>query len=100
MTIGLLRQRLAALEHRLRTEQRTHLRRRHEDLQRLAATLQALSPLAVLARGYSICRTQPDGRIIREASAVTPGTPVEITLWQGTLQCTVETVLTKGSDHG
>jgi len=100
MTIGLLRQRLAVLEHRLRTEQHTHLRRRHEDLRRLAATLQALSPLAVLARGYSICRTRPDGQIIREASAVTPGTPVEITLWQGTLQCTVETVLTKGSDHG
>ncbi|HXH12858.1 MAG TPA: exodeoxyribonuclease VII large subunit [Alphaproteobacteria bacterium] len=100
MTIGLLRQRLAALEHRLRTEQRTHLRRRHEDLQRLAATLQALSPLAVLARGYSICRTRPDGQIIREANAVTPGTPVEIMLWQGTLQCTVETVLTKGSEHG
>jgi exodeoxyribonuclease VII large subunit len=100
LTIGLLRQRLTAMEHRLRTEQRQHMRRQREDVQRLAATLQALSPLAVLARGYSICRAWPDGQVIREATAVTPGTSVEVTLWQGALQCTVETVLTKGSDHG
>jgi hypothetical protein len=28
-------------------------------IERLTATLQALSPLAVLARGYSICRIRP-----------------------------------------
>jgi len=55
-----------------------------------------LSPLAVLARGYSICRHQTDGRVIREAHAVAPGMHVDITLWQGSLQCTVEAVMTKG----
>jgi exodeoxyribonuclease VII large subunit len=59
--------------------------------------LQALSPLAVLARGYSICRDRTDGQVIREAHAVAPGMQVDITLWRGSLQCTVEAVMTKGS---
>jgi exodeoxyribonuclease VII large subunit len=100
LTISLLRQRLTALEQRCRTAQRTRVQRQREEVQRLAATLQALSPLAVLARGYSICRVSPAGQVIREATAVTPGTPVDITLWQGSLRCTVDAVLTKGSDHG
>jgi exodeoxyribonuclease VII large subunit len=100
MTIGLLRQRLTALEQRFRTAQHTRVQLQREEVQRLAATLQALSPLAVLARGYSICRTPPAGQVIREATAVTPGTSIDITLWQGALRCTVDAVLTKGSDHG
>jgi exodeoxyribonuclease VII large subunit len=100
LTLGLLRQRLTALEQRLCTAQRRRVQQQREDIQRLAATLQALSPLAVLARGYSICRRHPDGQVIREATAVTPGTPIAITLWQGALRCTVDAVLTKGSDHG
>jgi exodeoxyribonuclease VII large subunit len=100
LTIGLLRQRLAALQQRLRTDERRRVHQQHEDIQRLAATLQALSPLAVLARGYSICRTRPDGQVIREAAAVSPGTSVDILLWQGALQCTVDAAVTKGLDHG
>jgi exodeoxyribonuclease VII large subunit len=100
LAIGLLYQRLTALEQRLRTAQSTRVHRQREDMQRLAATLQALSPLSVLARGYSICRTRPDGQVIRDATAVTPGASIDITLWQGALQCTVETVFTKGLDHG
>lgn len=99
MTIRLLRQRLTALEQRLSIAERRRVREQREDIHHMAATLQALSPLAVLARGYSICRTQPDGQVIREAAAVTPGTPVDITLWQGALQCTVDAVLTKGLEH-
>jgi exodeoxyribonuclease VII large subunit len=71
--------------------------REREELERLTATLQALSPLAVLARGYSICRHQADGRVIRESQAAAPGMHVDITLWQGSLQCTVNAVMTKGS---
>ncbi|MGH8064507.1 MAG: exodeoxyribonuclease VII large subunit [Candidatus Entotheonellia bacterium] len=97
MMVNLLRHRLTALERRLIAAQGGHVRREREELERLTATLQALSPLAVLARGYSICRHQTDGRVIREAHAVAPGMHVDITLWQGSLQCTVEAVMTKGS---
>lgn len=99
MTISLLRQRLTALEQRLSIAEHRRVQAQREDIHHVAATLQALSPLAVLARGYSICRTQPDGQVIREAAAVTPGMPVDITLWQGALRCTVDAVLTKGLEH-
>jgi exodeoxyribonuclease VII large subunit len=97
MMVSFLRERLTGLEQRLIAAQRGHVRRERDELERLTATLQALSPLAVLARGYSICRHQMDGRVIREAHAVAPGMHVDITLWQGSLQCTVESVMTKGS---
>ena len=73
------------------------MRRGREELERLTSTLHALSPLAILSRGYSICRQQTDGQVIREAHAVAPGTQVDIRLWQGSLQCTVEAVSAKGS---
>jgi exodeoxyribonuclease VII large subunit len=96
--VGGLRERLADLDRRLMASQSAVLRRDREVLERSAATLQALSPLAVLARGYGICRHQADGQVIREADAVAPGMPVAITLWRGTLQCTVDAVVMKGSD--
>jgi exodeoxyribonuclease VII large subunit len=96
--IGLLRERLAAIERRLIAAQDGGVRREREDLERLSATLQALSPLAVLARGYSICRRQSDAQVIRETNAVAPGMPIEITLWRGSLQCTVDTVMMRGLD--
>jgi exodeoxyribonuclease VII large subunit len=99
MMVGLLRGRLTALERQLIAAQGGYMRHEREELERLTATLQALSPLAVLARGYSICRHGIDGRVIREADAVAPGMHVDITLWQGSLQCVVEVVMTKGSDN-
>jgi exodeoxyribonuclease VII large subunit len=98
LQVGLGRERLDALEQRLIAAQAGGVRREREALARLTATLQALSPLAVLARGYSICRHQTDGQVIREAHAVTPGMPIAITLWQGSLQCTVDAVMIKGAD--
>jgi exodeoxyribonuclease VII large subunit len=100
MMIGVWRERLLAFDCRLIAAQRALLRHEREELERLTATLQALSPLAVLARGYSVCRAGPDGQVIREASAVAPGTRVDVTLWQGQLQCRVEAVTTKGAGHG
>jgi exodeoxyribonuclease VII large subunit len=97
MRVGLQRERLTALERRLTAAQTGRVGREREELERLAATLQALSPLAILARGYSICRRRSDGQVIREANAAAPGMSIDIALWQGSLQCTVDAVLTKGS---
>jgi exodeoxyribonuclease VII large subunit len=97
LSVGLLRAHLRALEQRLLAAQAQRLQREHDALERLAATLQALSPLAVLARGYSICREQTGGQVIREAQVVTPGMHLEITLWRGCLECTVDAVIARGS---
>jgi len=111
--------RLAALERRLRTAQfgleahepgrrlevsRTRLvvagerlgaaivqrRQRLEGrLGDLTGRLEALSPLGVLARGYAVCWNANRTAIVRDASAVSVGDDVAITLRQGQLTCTV-----------
>jgi exodeoxyribonuclease VII large subunit len=58
-----------------------------------AGTLQALSPLAVLARGYGIARLVTAGKrrpVIRDAAAVPLGARIEILLHKGQLDCVVE----------
>ncbi len=55
-----------------------------------ARHLEALSPLRVLARGYSITERLPDGRFVRQASEVSEGNQVRIRLHDGQLICTVD----------
>ena len=56
-----------------------------------AAKLDALSPLKVLARGYSIARNA-DGTPLRTAAQVSPGEKIDLTLSDGALRCAVEEV--------
>ncbi|MDR1132152.1 MAG: exodeoxyribonuclease VII large subunit [Oscillospiraceae bacterium] len=59
---------------------------------RLAAALDALSPLKVLARGYSII-TDADGRTVSDAEAVSVGNKLRLTLNRGALGCTVDNIV-------
>ncbi len=52
-------------------------------LAELAARLDALSPLAVLGRGYSIARRESDGRIVRAAADVAVGDRLDLQLASG-----------------
>ena len=54
----------------------------------LVATLDALSPLAVLSRGYALATT-PAGRILFSADDVKAGDPVVVRLSRGRLRTTV-----------
>jgi exodeoxyribonuclease VII large subunit len=54
-----------------------------------AASLDALSPLAVLQRGYAIAQDK-DGRLVREAQAIAPGDFLRVRLAKGRLNCRVE----------
>lgn len=51
--------------------------------------INALSPLAILARGYAICR-RAQGEILRDAARVAPGDHVAVTLARGEIDCCVE----------
>jgi exodeoxyribonuclease VII large subunit len=56
-----------------------------------AASLDALSPLAVLQRGYAIAQTE-DGRLLRDAKLVSVGDSVRVRLASGRLGARVESV--------
>ena len=58
--------------------------------QALAAQLDAMSPLAVLGRGYAVCWNETRTSIIRSARAVERGDAVRVTLADGELACRVE----------
>ncbi|MGH7381993.1 MAG: exodeoxyribonuclease VII large subunit [Candidatus Methylomirabilales bacterium] len=60
------------------------------DLRTAAARLDSLSPLAILARGYSVCRRLPDLSILTRAASAAEGERVEVLLHQGGLICRVE----------
>jgi len=63
---------------------------REASLKNASGRLEALSPRAVLERGYSITRSLPRKAVIRRSDSVQPGQPVEITLGSGSLICRVE----------
>jgi len=67
------------------------LRYRRENLEHAAQTLNVVSPLATLGRGYAIVRDS-DGRIIREASAVSAGETVSARVAKGELTAKVTSV--------
>ena len=65
--------RLDELEVSSRRAMRNRLQVSRARLDAAAARLDALSPLAVLARGYSLTQRLADGRVIRDAAELTPG---------------------------
>jgi len=83
--------RLTQLTQRLQQAWQRDLALRHERLGMLAARAQAVSPLAVLGRGYALVQ-QPDGRLVTRADEVTVGTVVTARLGSGSLQARVEQV--------
>jgi len=64
------------------------LERRRGEAARLAERLHALSPLAVIGRGYSLCRTA-DGRLVRSRAQAPPGSTVCVLVEDGELVCDV-----------
>jgi exodeoxyribonuclease VII large subunit len=61
-------------------------------LAELAAKLDSLSPLAVLARGYSIAYRLPGEEILKDSSEAQSGDRIRVRLHRGSLACAVETV--------
>src|SRR5438128_4626786 len=58
----------------------------HQRLGLAAAALDALSPLAVLQRGYAIAQDK-DGQLLRDSRSVSIGDPVRLRLGKGRLNC-------------
>lgn len=81
--------RLAPIEPRLATAMRRKLQLARQCLVDLSGRLQALSPLAVLERGYAIACTV-HGAIVTKASEVEVGDAITVRLHDGRLHTRVE----------
>ena len=71
----------------------TQLQEGKERLGLAAASLDALSPLGVLQRGYAIAQ-DASGRLVRDASAVANGDEIRVRLAKGKLSARVESTST------
>lgn len=75
---------------------RQQLDKKKQRFIRLTAALDAMSPLKVLSRGYSMTRDQ-NGRVLRDAGAVQAGSQITVTLQTGEVDAVVQT--TRGGTH-
>ena len=83
------RQQLDALSRRLLHAQSRTVEGQRRRFASLAASLDALSPLKVLGRGYSIARDE-EGRVISRLEQTQEGQRLHLRLSDGTLCCRVE----------
>ncbi len=74
----------------LQTATQKSLNNNRQLLANLSATLDALSPLATLQRGFSITTRVKDNHILKDATQVNIGEKVRIQLTKGNLECTVD----------
>ncbi len=87
MAIGMLERRLVHAGGQL-------LAGRRRALEALTSKLDALSPLKVLDRGYSLARG-PDGSVLRSLKGLTAGDAVTVTLRDGDLRTRIEEILAR-----
>lgn len=75
--------------HRLELFLGQVLQKKRENLERSLIQLDGLSPLGILARGYSITTTWPKGKVISSARQVREDDTVKVRLHEGSLRCNV-----------
>jgi len=75
--------------HRLELFVGQILQKKNQSLERSLTQLDGLSPLGILARGYSITTTWPKGAVIRSSSQVREDDVVKVRLHEGSLRCNV-----------
>lgn len=85
--LNLVRQRARDLEKRLLQSARLQVERKSRRMGNAAARLDALSPLRVLKRGYSIATA--GGRAITDAETLSPGQSLEIRFARGSASASV-----------
>ena len=87
--LGEARTRLARLSARLEAAERTRIHRARRAFAEVTSKLDALSPLGVLGRGYSLAWS-PQGKLLRSSDEVAVGDAVRVDLARGRLHCRVE----------
>lgn len=87
-------QRVDQLGERLQASLHRQLENRGQRLESAARTLNAVSPLATLGRGYAIVSSD-DQTVVRDPASLSPGDRIQAKLAKGTVSATVSSVDTK-----
>ncbi|CAN5459908.1 exodeoxyribonuclease VII large subunit [soil metagenome] len=88
--IAVLDQKLSDLKLRLAARTRTRVREALMTVEKLDAQLTALSPQAVLRRGYSITTQKRGGEVVRSIEQLKPGDAILTRVSDGEIESTVE----------
>jgi len=88
--IGRLEEHNKHLESRLLAAMRSALQQRKHRLETAMSTLNVVSPLATLERGYAIITRPGDGTLIHSSKQVRTGDSISARLADGELDCRVE----------
>lgn len=81
---------LERLAEEMNRETETQLKRRSQNVQKLAASLDALSPLKVLARGYAMVTSEEQNRPETSVRSLHEGDKIRLHMSDGRLLCTVD----------
>jgi len=86
-----LSEKLNGLQNRAVQNIQNQVRFRKERFEGFLKNLNAVNPLAILERGYSIC--SKDEKSLKSSAGVKPGDKVAIRLSKGELDCTVDKII-------
>ncbi len=84
---------LFSLQQRLQQRMMQSLDNNRNKLEKMAALLHSVSPLATLARGYAVARKKvgrQNFQVITRAETTSSGEQIEVLLHQGKLECLIE----------
>ena len=91
--IQALQDKSSGLHHMLVKEMQSHLSMKKEHFAGTLKNLHALSPLAILDRGYSICAESNSGKAVKNSKDMNSGDQVTVSLAKGKLNCTVDNTI-------
>ncbi|MFC4259669.1 exodeoxyribonuclease VII large subunit [Marinobacter lacisalsi] len=92
--IGEQGQKVQQLGERLQASLKRQLETGNQQLEAAARTLNAVSPLATLGRGYAIVSSD-DQTVVRDPASLSPGDRIQAKLAKGTVDATVSSVHTE-----
>src|SRR5690606_31594177 len=89
---------LEPLCQRLRTSLPHRIEGHLAEVRGCAQALSALSPLAVLGRGYALAH-RADGSAIRDVEILSPGEAIQVRVRRGIFSATVQNILSTVENH-
>jgi exodeoxyribonuclease VII large subunit len=90
LTIRQHQSRLDILSNNITKSKNIFFSAKRATLKQAASTLEALNPLAILQRGYSVTRSLPERRVVLDPDTVALNAELEVLVARGTLLCNVK----------